>query len=110
MVQLAVVEKSHTLTPPETKPKLGWYVYLLSISAVIGGFLFGYDTGIVSSAMLYVKDSPGIKPMSDLWQELIIAITSGKTGIKKNRKGLTNCAFFVFSLCQYWSIIVWTVI
>lgn len=32
------------------------FVYWLAIMAVMGGLLFGYDTGVVAGAMVILKD------------------------------------------------------
>lgn len=35
---------------------MGWNVILLTITAGLGGFLFGYDTGVISGAVSYMED------------------------------------------------------
>ena len=52
-------------------------VFLLTILSGIGGFLFGYDTGVVSGAMLQIKDDQRINP-NTLWTEMIISVTVGE--------------------------------
>ena len=37
------------------KPRLTLFVVLLCGVATIGGFLFGYDTGVVSGALVLIK-------------------------------------------------------
>lgn len=61
--------------------------------AAIGGLLFGYDTGIVSSAMLYIPDDPDIGSLNDIFQELIVSITPGMAGIGALMAGPTSNTF-----------------
>ncbi len=44
---------------------LGRYMITLTAVSALGGFLFGYDTGVVSGAMLKIKEDMELKP----WQE-----------------------------------------
>jgi len=48
------------------------FVYLLTFFTAIGGFLFGYDTGVISGAMIMLKDE---FYLSTLWQEMVISVT-----------------------------------
>ncbi|PAV85119.1 hypothetical protein WR25_04535 [Diploscapter pachys] len=95
MVQVNVVDIGGSgVSKPTSKPNISFYVYILSFAAVIGGFLFGYDTGIVSSAMLYVPDSSEMRPMNNMWQELIVSMTPGMNKNINNytKNGNNGCA------------------
>ena len=52
-------------------------VFLLTMLSAIGGFLFGYDTGVVSGAMLQIADDPRIN-LDTVWTELIVSVTVGR--------------------------------
>ena len=56
----------------EKKRPTNGFIYLVTFFSAIGGFLFGYDTGIVSGAMVFIRDEFGL---DHWWQEFIVSAT-----------------------------------
>ncbi|VDO86244.1 unnamed protein product [Heligmosomoides polygyrus] len=119
MVQVNVVSMGNSGNErPETVPKIGWFVYILAFSAVIGGFLFGYDTGVVTAAMLYVPENNDLKPVNSLWHEVIVSVTSGFAAIGAlfsapgsdyfGRKKVIIAATIVFTVGAAICAVAWT--
>lgn len=52
------------------------YAWLVSITAGVGGLLFGYDTGIISAILVYLGTDLG-ESLDGSQKELITSITSG---------------------------------
>lgn len=63
------------------------YAWLVTITAGVGGFLFGYDTGIISAILVYLGDDLG-KAVNSSEKELITSITSGGAFIGAVAAGL----------------------
>ena len=63
-------------TNNDTRVKKGsnGYVYALTFFAALGGFLFGYDTGVISGALLPLKRR---FKLNELWSELVVSVTVG---------------------------------
>ena len=62
----------------EREEKSTFYIYLLTFLSAIGGFLFGYDTGVVSGAMILLVPRFSL---STLWQEVIVSVTIATAAI-----------------------------
>ncbi|KAK5788238.1 hypothetical protein VI817_009196 [Penicillium citrinum] len=52
------------------------FAWLVSLTAAVGGFLFGYDTGIISAILVYLGNDLG-KTLNGSEKELVTSITSG---------------------------------
>ncbi|XP_015942362.1 inositol transporter 1 [Arachis duranensis] len=61
---------------PERKVSAFKNPYILGLTAVasIGGLLFGYDTGVISGALLYIKDDFEQVKQSNFLQETIVSM------------------------------------
>ncbi|CAL0300438.1 unnamed protein product [Lupinus luteus] len=53
---------------------LNAYIVAITFAAGIGGLLFGYDTGMISGALLYIKEDFEEVKKSSLLQELIVGM------------------------------------
>lgn len=63
------------------------FIYVLAFFSALGGFLFGYDTGVVSGAMLLLKKEMNL---STLWQELLVSSTVGAAALSALSGGSLN--------------------
>ncbi|XP_029952171.1 proton myo-inositol cotransporter-like [Salarias fasciatus] len=72
---------------PEPGAATPGLVYVLAVSSALGGFLFGYDTGVVSGAMLLLKKEMSL---SALWQELLISSTVAAAALSALAGGSVN--------------------
>ncbi|KAE8131318.1 myo-inositol transporter [Aspergillus pseudotamarii] len=70
----------------ETNP--GKAVWLIVCAVSMGGFLFGYDTGVISAVLVNLGSDLG-KPLSSNEQELVTSITSGGALIGSVAAGMT---------------------
>ncbi|XP_010516778.1 PREDICTED: probable inositol transporter 3 [Camelina sativa] len=52
------------------------YIMRLALSAGIGGLLFGYNTGVISGALLYIKEDFGEVDQKTWLQEIIVSMTA----------------------------------
>ncbi|XP_076042485.1 proton myo-inositol cotransporter-like isoform X3 [Oratosquilla oratoria] len=57
---------------PTPQPSL--FIYVLAFFSALGGFLFGYDTGVVSGSMLIIRKE---FELSTMWHEMIVSGTIG---------------------------------
>jgi SP family myo-inositol transporter-like MFS transporter 13 len=70
----------------------GKFAWLVSITAGVGGMLFGYDTGIISAVLVYLGSDLG-KELIASEKELITSITSGGAFIGAIAAGVTADRF-----------------
>lgn len=65
------------------------FVYAAAAFSALGGFLFGYDTGVVSGAMLLLRRQMRLGAM---WQELLVSGAVGAAAVAALAGGALNGA------------------
>ena len=86
----AAHEQGHEQSSSDTAPQTPAFVIVLSFFSAIGGFLFGYDTGVVSGAMLLLRDQ---FHLTSIWEEVVVSVTIGFAAIFALVGGALNEAF-----------------
>ena len=87
------------------KPHMSGFVVVVSIIAAIGGLLFGYDTGVISGAILFIKQAFQLTPTAEgvtvsavLVGAVIGAALGGILGDRYGRKKMIILAAIIFGL------------
>jgi len=75
---------------PEVKHDNAAFVYLLTLLCAIGGFLFGYDTGVISGAIVLVKDK---FLLTSEWEEVVVSAPMAAAAIFSALSGFGNDRF-----------------
>nr|KAG5690393.1 hypothetical protein BaRGS_002350 [Batillaria attramentaria] len=63
------------------------FIYVLTFFAALGGFLFGYDTGVISGAMILLRNNLSL---SSVWQETIVSVTVAAAAVLALVGGFLN--------------------
>lgn len=108
--------KASESVPPESAQKhsddsgqLTGAVVIVALVSAISGMLYGYDTGIISGALLQITDDFGIE---ELWKQVIAAsillgavigaLTCSHLSDKRGRKGTLVLLAIVFAVGALW--------
>lgn len=78
--------RGHSSSTGRTTP----FVMLLTLLTAFGGFLFGYDTGVVAAALLLLKEPFGLSLLS---QEAFVSVTMGFAAVFSIVSGFMNDRF-----------------
>ncbi|KAF1793292.1 Major facilitator superfamily domain [Phytophthora cactorum] len=83
---------SNATAPIDHQPAPSPFLYLLTLCASIGGFLFGYDTGVISGALVLLQSPQGFT-LSKLQSEAVVAAAVGGAIAGAALSGIGNDKF-----------------
>lgn len=108
-------EERRLVMERRNEDKMNVMIYVLCMFSAIGGLLFGYDTGIVSGAMVFIRDEFAL---NNWWQELVVSATilaawifsiiSGHVADSWGRKRVILLASFIFTVGAFLMAFAWT--
>ncbi len=88
---------------PASQQPTGRFVYVAAIFAALGGLLFGYDTGVISGAILFVKDQFALSSSTEsevvssvLWGAVAGALFGGWLADRFGRRPIILGAAVIF--------------
>lgn len=81
------------------------YVYVIACLSALGGLLFGYDTGVISGAIIYIKEDFQFSPFLEgfvvsalLLGAMVGALSAGKLSDRFGRRKIILLAAVVFGI------------
>lgn len=88
---------------PDSPAKIQPFVKVIAAISTIGGLLFGYDTGVIAGALLFIRDDLGLTPFTSglvtaslLFGAAIGAFFSGKLADKAGRRKIIIILALIF--------------
>ena len=92
-------------TTHETIGTRSRYVYLIACLSAVGGLLYGYDTGVISGALLFITNEFHLSTLQEGWVvsavlvgALIGALLAGPSSDRFGRRKIVVVASLFFSL------------
>ena len=87
--EVSISNNEEAISISDERPKLTCYLLSLVLLAIIGGFLFGYDTGVIAGALLVLDEDYDYR-LTALQKELLVSITAGAAAVGAICGGPTN--------------------